>query len=236
MAPRRSLLPQLPPAWSNPWTRYTVTTLLVAVVTLTVPRWWCGRDGHRWYDGDTPLVLAHARELVATVERGVSADDFTSASNLFKNEWRFGTYQMSALALLQICLDHPELRAGQATTAFLDENPPLSRPRLVSRPWHGSWRLNGPAPARTAPPVVDAAGQGDFLGVDRSLRAPMPGVVIRVLVAEGDRVQARQPLVVLEAMKMEMPFASPSEAVVRKVHVAEGERVDGGALLVELEE
>ena len=64
----------------------------------------------------------------------------------------------------------------------------------------------------------------------------MPGVVIRVLTSEGDRVEARQPLVVLEAMKMETPLVSPYEAVVRRVHVAEGERVDGGALLVELEE
>ncbi len=111
MAPRRSLLPQLPPAWSNPWLRYSTTALLVLVVTLTVPRRWCGRDANRWYEGDTSLVLAHAREVVATVERGVSAEDFTSASELFRNEWRFGTYQMSALALLQICLDRPELRA-----------------------------------------------------------------------------------------------------------------------------
>jgi pyruvate carboxylase len=64
----------------------------------------------------------------------------------------------------------------------------------------------------------------------------MPGVVIRVLASEGDRVEPRQPLVVLEAMKMETPLVSPYEAVVRKVHVAEGERVDSGALLVELEE
>jgi pyruvate carboxylase len=64
----------------------------------------------------------------------------------------------------------------------------------------------------------------------------MPGVVIRVLASEGDRVEPRQPLVVLEAMKMETPLVSPYEAVVRRVHVAEGERVDGGALLIELEE
>ncbi len=64
----------------------------------------------------------------------------------------------------------------------------------------------------------------------------MPGTVIKVLVAEGDRVEARQPLVVLEAMKMETPLASPYEAVVRSVHVAEGDLVAGGALLVELEE
>jgi biotin carboxyl carrier protein len=64
----------------------------------------------------------------------------------------------------------------------------------------------------------------------------MPGVVIKVLASEGDRVEPRQPLVVLEAMKMETPLVSPYEAVVRRVHVAEGERVAGGALLIELEE
>ena len=69
-----------------------------------------------------------------------------------------------------------------------------------------------------------------------SLTAPMPGTVVKVLVADGDRVEPRQPLVVLEAMKMETPVVSPYEAVVRGVHVREGDRVSGGALLVELEE
>jgi acetyl/propionyl-CoA carboxylase alpha subunit len=140
------------------------------------------------------------------------------------------------LPFLRWLVGHPELRAGEATTAFLDENPPLSRPRRVSRPWHGSWRLNGPAPGRKAPPTVEATVHGDLAGGQSTLTAPMPGIVIRVLASEGDRVEPRQPLVVLEAMKMETPLVSPYEAVVRKVHVAEGERVDGGALLVELEE
>jgi pyruvate carboxylase len=64
----------------------------------------------------------------------------------------------------------------------------------------------------------------------------MPGTVIRVLVGDGDSVKPRQPLVVLEAMKMETPVVSPYEAVVRAVHVSEGDRVAGGELLVELEE
>jgi pyruvate carboxylase len=64
----------------------------------------------------------------------------------------------------------------------------------------------------------------------------MPGTVIRVLVGVGDEVRPRQPLVVLEAMKMETPVVSPYEAVVRSVHVEEGDRVAGGAVLVELEE
>jgi pyruvate carboxylase len=64
----------------------------------------------------------------------------------------------------------------------------------------------------------------------------MPGTVLKLLVAEGERVGRRQPLVVLEAMKMETPLVSPYEAVVRRIHVAEGDQVSGGALLIDLEE
>jgi biotin carboxyl carrier protein len=64
----------------------------------------------------------------------------------------------------------------------------------------------------------------------------MPGTVIGVLVRPGEHVGARQPLVVLEAMKMETPLVAPYDATVKAVHVAEGDRVAGGALLVELEE
>jgi biotin carboxyl carrier protein len=60
--------------------------------------------------------------------------------------------------------------------------------------------------------------------------------VIRVLANVGDRVAHRQPLLVLEAMKMETPVVSPYDAVVKAVHVQEGDRIAGGALLVELEE
>ena len=64
----------------------------------------------------------------------------------------------------------------------------------------------------------------------------MPGTVIKVLAAPGDRVEPRQTLLVLEAMKMETPVVSPYEAVVKAVHVAEGDRVAGNQLLLELEE
>jgi pyruvate carboxylase len=64
----------------------------------------------------------------------------------------------------------------------------------------------------------------------------MPGTVIKVTVSAGERVAPRQPLIVLEAMKMETPVVSPYDAVVRAVHVREGDRVAAGAALVELEE
>jgi biotin carboxyl carrier protein len=63
----------------------------------------------------------------------------------------------------------------------------------------------------------------------------MPGTVVTVPVSAGDVVSARQPLVVLEAMKMELPVTAPFDGKVASIHVAPGERVAGGQLLVELE-
>ena len=145
------------------------------------------------------------------------------------------------LPFLRWLVSHPVVRVGRTTTSFLAEYPPLSAPpeRLPSGPWDGAWRLNLPAPAPQSPPDVDEAAQsaaGSPGGEQSSLTAPMPGTVIKVLAAPGDRVGPRQTLLVLEAMKMETPLVSPYEAVVRAVHVAEGDRVAGGALLVELEE
>ena len=64
----------------------------------------------------------------------------------------------------------------------------------------------------------------------------MPGIVLRVYVAPGDEVEAQQPLIVIEAMKMETALVSPYPAVIHAVHVAEGDAVAHGALLVELDE
>jgi acetyl/propionyl-CoA carboxylase alpha subunit len=145
------------------------------------------------------------------------------------------------LPFLRWLVSHPAVLAGRTTTAFLTDHPPLSEPplRLPSGPWAGAWRLNLPSPPPHSPPDVDAAAHaaraGD--GAEQSaLTAPMPGTVIRVLAKEGDRVAHRQPLLVLEAMKMETPVVSPYDAVVKAIHVKEGDRIAGGALLVELEE
>ena len=145
------------------------------------------------------------------------------------------------LGFLRWLVDHPVVRAGETTTAFLSEHPPLTLPTRPQGSWSGYWRLNRVSEAaapdrRPAPTVEGSAHASDGAHETSALVAPMPGVVISVLAGEGDRVEPRQPLVVLEAMKMETPLVSPYEAVVKRVHVAEGERVAGGALLVELEE
>jgi biotin carboxyl carrier protein len=66
------------------------------------------------------------------------------------------------------------------------------------------------------------------------ITAPMPGKVLKVLVHDGDLVEAGQPLVVLEAMKMETTLAAESAALVKHVRVEEGQTVDHGAVLLEL--
>src|SRR5205823_411860 len=127
------------------------------------------------------------------------------------------------LPFLRWLVAHPDVRAGRTTTAFLVEHPPLSAPPLLlpRRPWRGAWRLNGPPPPPHSPPDVDAAArERGPVGTQSAITAPMAGRVIRLLVAEGDEVRARQPLAVLEAMKMETPLAAPYDAVVARVHVA----------------
>jgi 3-methylcrotonyl-CoA carboxylase alpha subunit len=71
---------------------------------------------------------------------------------------------------------------------------------------------------------------------EKGLAAPMPGLVLRVLVREGDEVHTHQTLVVLEAMKMEHAIEAPHAGVVKKVHCQEGGRVSEGQLLIELEQ
>jgi biotin carboxyl carrier protein len=66
------------------------------------------------------------------------------------------------------------------------------------------------------------------------LRAPMPGLVVRVAVAAGQHVEAGAGLVVVEAMKMENELRAARPGVVETVHVAVGDAVEKGALLVTL--
>ena len=144
------------------------------------------------------------------------------------------------LPFLRWLVAHPLVRAGPVTTAFLAENPPLSEPPAAAPAeiWSEPWRLNLPPPPSRPAPDIDAAAGGHGPGTQEQSEvvAPMPGTVIRVLVEPGAAVAARQPLVVLEAMKMETPLVSPYDAIVRAVHVSEGDRVAGGAVLVELDE
>jgi biotin carboxyl carrier protein len=70
---------------------------------------------------------------------------------------------------------------------------------------------------------------------DGRVLAPMPGRVVKVLVAPGARVEARQGVVVVEAMKMENELRAPRAGVVREVRAVEGASVEAQAVLVVIE-
>ena len=67
------------------------------------------------------------------------------------------------------------------------------------------------------------------------LMAPMPGLIVRVTVKEGEPVRAGQGLVVMEAMKMENELRATADGIVKRVVAAPGTAVEKGALLLELE-
>ncbi len=74
--------------------------------------------------------------------------------------------------------------------------------------------------------------------VDRAhfeLRSPMPGMVVRCEVDEGERIMAGDGLVILEAMKMENEIRAPRDGTIKKIHVQDKQIVDKGALLITME-
>lgn len=77
------------------------------------------------------------------------------------------------------------------------------------------------------------------LGLDKAagaavkeIKAPMPGLVLKLLVKEGDAVRKNDPVLILEAMKMENVIKSPGDGTVSKLHAAERTAVEKGQLLV----
>jgi biotin carboxyl carrier protein len=88
-------------------------------------------------------------------------------------------------------------------------------------------RLTVVAPTRHADPAELAGGT--------AFASPMPGAVLSVAVAAGDRVEAGATLLVVEAMKMEHPVLAPAAGTVTAVHVTAGDGVDAGAPLLAFE-
>lgn len=68
----------------------------------------------------------------------------------------------------------------------------------------------------------------------RSLAAPMPATVLKICVEPGASVRAGDIVIILEAMKMELPLRAPGDAVVSAVHCKEGDLVQPDTVLVEL--
>jgi 3-methylcrotonyl-CoA carboxylase alpha subunit len=196
------------------------------------------------YDPLLAKLIAHAEDRDACIDRMAAALADTVVLGVTTN-----------LGFLRWVLDHPAVRAGEATTDLVEREwhaglvPPL--PAGVAPSGSDVWHAFGTA---AEPPGVIVSGSHalhlgwahTLAGSDSdhrvataaaagSLAAPMPATVLRVSVSEGDTVTAGQPLVILEAMKMELTVAAPADGTVGAVHVAPGELVEAGQNLVALE-
>ena len=130
-------------------------------------------------------------------------------------------------------------RRGDATRSLVGGKE--SRPFVATREGRGTWQLSADG-VKLGVTVLDPraqamkqAGGGASLQRASQLKAPMPGLVVRVLTEAGHQVDAGQPLVVIEAMKMENELKASGAGRVKNVLVAPGARVEKGAVLIELE-
>ncbi|MEO8449633.1 MAG: biotin/lipoyl-containing protein [Gemmatimonadota bacterium] len=137
---------------------------------------------------------------------------------------------------------HAELRTVPGTPVrnlLLDGNSwivpiePLARGRWLVQRW--GERYEADVVDERTRHIQSLVGAGKAASGPQSLKAPMPGLVVRVLVESGQTVSAGQGLVVLEAMKMENELKAPAAGVVDSVRVTSGQAVDKGAILVVFE-
>ena len=99
-----------------------------------------------------------------------------------------------------------------------------------------------PAQPQTAASETAAAPTADSSPVhaesepaDNAVISPMPGTVVRLMAAQGDTVTKGQPVLLLEAMKMENEITAVKGGVISAMYVAEGQTVSGGEALFEIE-
>lgn len=88
------------------------------------------------------------------------------------------------------------------------------------------------APAQEEAPVVSASPVAPG---ENTLDAPMPGTILKLLVNVGDTVTENQPLLILEAMKMENEIVTKKNGVVKAIHVPQGQVVNAGDALITVE-
>lgn len=108
------------------------------------------------------------------------------------------------------------------------QDPGIGQPGHEVQLAHGAQRVFA-----TVPNDAEAAGKKTGTGGQaKVLKAPMPGRVVRLLVKVGDEVHAGQPVIVLEAMKMENELRATGPATVKEIHVSEGQSIENRAALV----
>jgi acetyl/propionyl-CoA carboxylase alpha subunit len=101
--------------------------------------------------------------------------------------------------------------------------------------WLDGWRFEVEALDERTRTIRDLSSAGREASGPAPVVAPMPGLIVRVQAAIGDRVEAGQGIVVMEAMKMENELRAPAAGTVRAIHAVPGKAVEKGTVLVELE-
>jgi|DewCreStandDraft_5_1066085.scaffolds.fasta_scaffold00421_36 3-methylcrotonyl-CoA carboxylase alpha subunit len=175
-----------------------------------------------------PWRLAGAGVRLAYRAGGV--EHVVTAARLTGDEWELvlnGTTRRAHIA--RPAPGRVVVREGNTVRAFTVE-PTNGGVRVLLR--------DGPVVLRRPePPSIAATSHATMPGSGgpTTLTAPLAGVVVRVAAQEGDQVAAHQPLVILEAMKMEHTIEAPTDGHVRRVHRKAGDRVQAGDALIELE-
>ncbi len=108
--------------------------------------------------------------------------------------------------------------AGRVVEVELEEKPRLKLPEVKQVVVHEVKREYG---------KIESGGN--------IVKATIPGTIVKVLVSEGEKVKVGDPLLILEAMKMENEIVSTKEGIVKEIKVREGERVETGQVLVVIE-
>ena len=121
-----------------------------------------------------------------------------------------------------------EVPQGPATGAPVYTTPPPAAPKPPE-----VVPTSPPPPSPAAP--VPATAPPARASSENMVVAPMPGIILSVLVKEGDAVNAGDAILVLEAMKMENEIHAPRSGKVKKIYVNEGAEVRAGSELLEFE-
>lgn len=79
------------------------------------------------------------------------------------------------------------------------------------------------------------AGSGSAANKDKVIKAPMPGLVVKINNKVGDTIKKGDKPIVIEAMKMENALASPGSGTIKAINVSEGQAVEKNTILIELE-
>lgn len=90
-----------------------------------------------------------------------------------------------------------------------------------------------PAPAASAPQPAPSAAPSGGTGIE--VKAQMPGAVFKLTTNVGDTVSKNDPVMILEAMKMEVPVPAPADGTIKEICVTQGQHVSGGQVLVILQ-